>query len=280
MTEENQSPEPIDAEQIIEEPEQIEPPKKSSGEVTITLRRIHIYAFVMPVIFIVGLGLGFLVRGWVPLPGIPDIIAVEDVPEEEDISPTPGQSQVENPSETPQIVRYEIPVDDDPVIGPEDAPITIVEFSDYECPFCQRWHTEVFERLLQAYPEEVRLVYRDFPLTSIHPNATSAALAANCAREQDVFWDYHDKLFGMELGLNTEAYQEYASQLDIDTEEFTECLDSGRYEEEVQADFDFAANLGVRSTPTFFVNGIAVVGAQPFEVFQQVIEQELAGEIP
>jgi protein-disulfide isomerase len=177
-------------------------------------------------------------------------------------------------------VRYEIPIDDDPMIGPEDAPITIVEFSDYECPYCQRWHTEVFERLLEAYPDEVRLVYRDFPLTSIHPNATPAAIAANCAREQDVFWDYHDKLFGMELGLNTEAYQEYASQLDIDTEEFNECLDSGRYEEEVQADFDFAANLGVRSTPTFFINGIAVVGAQPFEVFQQVIEQELAGEIP
>jgi protein-disulfide isomerase len=177
-------------------------------------------------------------------------------------------------------VRYEIPIDDDPMIGPEDAPITIVEFSDYECPYCQRWHTEVFEQLLETYPNEVRLVYRDFPLTSIHPNAIPAAIAANCAREQDAFWDYHDKLFGMELGLNTEAYQEYASQLDFDTEEFNECLDSGRYEEEVQADFDFAANLGVRSTPTFFINGIAVVGAQPFEVFQQVIEQELAGEIP
>ena len=95
-----------------------------------------------------------------------------------------------------------------------------------------------------------------------------------------MFWDYHDKLFRMELGLSTDAYQEYASQLDLNVEKFVECLDSGRYEEEVQADFDFAANLGVRSTPTFFVNGIAVVGAQPFEVFQQVIEQELAGEIP
>lgn len=279
MTEDNQSPEIIEDEQIIEETQQGDPPKKTAGEVTITLRRIHIYAIVMPLIFVVGLGLGYLVRGWVPLPGIPGIVAAEDVPEE-GAPPTPPQSQVENPNEPPQVTRYTIPVDDDPAIGPEDAPITIVEFSDYECPFCQRWHTEVYERLLETYPEEVRLVYRDFPLTSIHPNANSAAYAANCAREQDVFWEYHDKLFGMELGLSTDAYQEYASQLGMDIEAFSECLDSDRYQEEVQADFDFAANLGVRSTPTFFINGIAVVGAQPFEVFQQVIEQELAGEIP
>lgn len=279
MTDEYQTPEPFETEQTIEEPEQTDPPKRSPGEVTITLRRIHIYALVMPIIFIVGLGLGYLVRGWVPLPEIPGIIAAENVPEEV-ASPTPAQSQVENPSEVPEVVRYDIPVDDDPVIGPEDAPITIVEFSDYECPYCQQWHTEVFDRLMLAYPEQVRLVYRDFPISNIHPNAVPAAIAANCALEQDMFWDYHDKLFRMELGLSTDAYQEYASQLDLDVEEFVECLDSGRYEEEVQADFDFAANLGVRSTPTFFVNGIAVVGAQPFEVFQQVIEQELAGEIP
>ena len=233
----------------------------------------------MPLIFVVGLGLGFLLRGWVPIPGIFETEAV-NYQSEQQTSEVAAQSEPQGASETPQVVRYDIPIDDDPIIGPEEAPITIVEFSDYECPYCQRWHTEVFERLLEAYPDEVRLVYRDFPLASIHPNATPAAIAANCAREQDVFWDYHDKLFKMELGLNTEAYQEYASQLEIDTEEFNECLDSGRYDEEVQADFDFAANLGVRSTPTFFINGIAVVGAQPFEVFQQVIEQELAGEIP
>lgn len=279
MTDENEYSEPFETEQAIEEPEQTEPPKRSSGEVTITLRRIHIYAFVMPLIFVVGLGLGFLLRGWVPIPGIFETEAV-NYQSEQQTSEVAAQSEPQGASETPQVVRYDIPIDDDPIIGPEEAPITIIEFSDYECPYCQRWHTEVFERLLEAYPDEVRLVYRDFPLASIHPNATPAAIAANCAREQDVFWDYHDKLFKMELGLNTEAYQEYASQLEIDTEEFNECLDSGRYDEEVQADFDFAANLGVRSTPTFFINGIAVVGAQPFEVFQQVIEQELAGEIP
>lgn len=279
MTDESQSPDIFEEEEIIEEPQQDDLPKKQAGEVTITLRRIHIYAIVMPVIFVVGLGLGYLTRGWVPMPGISETQEV-DFQTEQQTSEVVAESQPQGTSVPPQVVRYDVPVDDDPSIGPEDAPITIIEFSDYECPFCQQWHKEVYDQLLEAYPDEIRLVYRDFPITSIHPNATSAAYAANCAREQDAFWEYHDKLFDTELGLNTEAYLEYASQLGIDTEAFSECLDSGRYEEEVQADFDFAANLGVRSTPTFFINGIAVVGAQPFEVFQQVIDQELAGEIP
>jgi protein-disulfide isomerase len=177
-------------------------------------------------------------------------------------------------------VRYEIPVDDDPMLGLSDAPITIVEFSDYECPYCRRWHTDVYPSLLETYGDQIRFVYRDFPLESIHANAKPAAEAANCAYEQGAFWEYHDKLFGMQLGLSSQAYQEYASQLELDEAAFQECIESGRYQEEVQSDFEFAANLGVRSTPTFFINGIAVVGAQPFEVFQEVIERELAGEIP
>ena len=190
------------------------------------------------------------------------------------------QGNPQAPVETPQVVRYDVPVDDDPALGSEDAPITIIEFSDYECPYCRQWHTEVYSQLLDTYGDQIRFVYRDFPLESIHANAIPAAQAANCAFEQDNFWDYHDKLFSMELGLSPDAYLEYASQLGLDEEQFQECIDSGRYQEEVQSDFEFAANLGVRSTPTFFINGIAVVGAQPFEIFEQVIERELAGEIP
>jgi protein-disulfide isomerase len=257
--------------------------RNSKGEITITLRRVHLYAFVMPLIFIVGLGLGYLVRGWIPLPGIFEAISGENVSEVSatgESSEIAAQAQPQTPSETPQVVRYEIPIDDDPMIGPEDAPITIVEFSDFECPYCRQWHATVYSKLLETYPDEVRLVYRDFPLESIHANAKSAAEAADCAYEQGVFWDYHDKLFSDELGLSPEAYTEYADQLGLDTQEFQECFESGRYDQEIQADFDFAANLGVRSTPTFFINGIALVGAQPFEVFQQIIEKELAGEIP
>jgi protein-disulfide isomerase len=123
------------------------------------------------------------------------------------------------------------------------------------------------------------MVYRDFPLFSIHPNAMPAAEAANCAYEQGSFWEFHDKLFGMELALSAEAYRQYAQDLGLDVDAFNECVETRRYQDEVQADYAYASELGVRSTPTFFINGIALVGAQPYEVFQQVIDKELAGEL-
>lgn len=271
MTEENQSPE-IDDIPEIEDSDSPEESQPTASEVTITLRRWQLYVFIMPLIFFIGLGFGFLARDWVqPLPETSTNAAA---------SSDPASVGAQAPVETPQVVRYEVPVDDDPSLGSDDAPITIIEFSDYECPYCRQWHNEVYSQLLDTYGDQIRFVYRDFPLESIHPNAMSAAYAADCALEQGEFWDYHDKLFSNELGLSPEAYQEYASQLGLDEEQFQECLDSGRYQEEVQSDFEFAANLGVRSTPTFFINGIAVVGAQPFEIFQQVIDKELAGEIP
>ncbi len=279
MTEENQSPEDIEQDPPLEESQPVDETKPQSGEVTITLRRWHLYAFVMPLIFIVGLGLGFLARGWVPLPGTSKAASAAVIASS-DPAAVVAQSNPGAPVETPQVVRYDVPADDDPFLGSEDAPITIVEFSDYECPYCRQWHSEVYSQLIDTYGDQIRFVYRDFPLESIHANAKPAAEAANCANEQGVFWDYHDKLFSMELGLSADAYQEYASQLGMDEEAFQECIASRRYQQEVQSDFDFAANLGVRSTPTFFINGIAVVGAQPFEIFQQVIEKELAGEIP
>jgi len=279
MTEENQSPEDIEQDPPLEESQPVDETKPQSGEVTITLRRWHLYAFIMPLIFIVGLGLGFLARGWVPLPGTSQAASAAAVASS-DPAAVVAQSNPGAPVETPQVVRYDVPADDDPFLGSEDALITIVEFSDYECPYCRQWHSEVYSQLIDTYGDQIRFVYRDFPLESIHANAKPAAEAANCANEQGVFWDYHDKLFSMELGLSPEAYQEYASQLGMDEEAFQECIASRRYQQEVQSDFDFAANLGVRSTPTFFINGIAVVGAQPFEIFQQVIEKELAGEIP
>lgn len=252
--------------------------EKQPGELTITLRRWQLYVLVMPLIFVTGLGLGYLLRGWLP-PGSPTAAAAESASSQQAAVPVP-ESEGGASSASQQVVRYDVPVDDDPVLGAEDAPITIVEFSDYECPYCRQWHTQVYSQLIDTYGDQVRFVYRDFPLDSIHPEARPAALTANCAYEQGVFWEYHDMLFSMEQGLGREAYLEYASQLDIDQEAFADCIESDRYKAEVQGDFDFAAQLGVRSTPTFFINGIAVVGAQSFDIFQQVIERELAGEIP
>lgn len=191
------------------------------------------------------------------------------------------QAQQENidPNAPREVVRYPVSEGDGLVYGPADAPITIIEFSDYECPFCTRWHAEVWPRLQEAYPDQVRLVYRDFPLYSIHPNAGPAAEAARCAGEQGSYWEFHELLFNGGQQLSRAGYETNASQLGLDLAGFKACLDEKRYEQAVLADFEYARQLGVQSTPTFFINGIALIGAQPFEIFQEVIELELAGKL-
>ncbi len=238
---------------------------------TLTFKRSHVYAALLPLAFVIGLAVGYLFWGR----NTPAQTAAAP-----QAAPVPA-AETEAESAAPQeVTRYEIPEDDDPVLGPAEAPITIIEFSDYECPYCQKWHVQVWPQIQETYGDQVRLVYRDFPLTSIHANATPAAAAANCAREQEQYWEFNELLFSNRYRLSKSSYQLYAEELGLDMPAFNECLDSGRHNEEVQADFDFAASLGVRSTPTFFVNGIPVVGAQPYEVFADLIEKELAGEIP
>lgn len=192
---------------------------------------------------------------------------------------TPTQAPVaadESPSLNGAITRYEVSQDDDPALGPVDAPVVIIEFSDYQCPYCKRWHDEVFGRLLSEYGDVVRFVYRDFPLGSIHPFAAGAAEAANCAGEQDAYWEYHNALFSDTYGMDRDALLQYANDLGLDAAAFRECLDSRRYRDEVQADYEAALQLGINSTPTFFINGRPVIGAQPYEVFARIIEEELA----
>ncbi|MBP1701973.1 MAG: oxidoreductase family protein [Chloroflexi bacterium] len=189
-------------------------------------------------------------------------------------------AQGSTPEATQQIKRYPVTVDDDPTLGSANAPITVIEFSDFQCPYCQKWEQEVYGQLLQDYGDKIRFVYRDFPLTSIHPQAQPAAEAAECANEQGAFWKYHDKLFGMESPLGADTYVKYASELGLDMTKFQQCLTDHRYQAEVTADLEYATNLGINSTPTFFINGIPVVGAQPYSVFKYVIDKELAGELP
>jgi protein-disulfide isomerase len=258
----------------VEAVEEIEQPKPHKPDDTITFRRSHLYSVLLPLAFVAGLSVGYIF--WGRSSATPPQTAAA-APQTN--AAASAQSQAAASEQSQKVTRYDIPIDDDPILGPEDAVITIIEFSDYECPYCRQWHEEVYHRLFETYPEQVRLVYRDFPLYSVHPDAVPAAEAADCANEQGAFWDYHDKLFGMELGLNSEAYQQYAEDLNLDMDAFNECVETRKYREEVQADYTFASNLGVRSTPTFFINGIALVGAQPFEVFQQVIDKELAGEL-
>jgi len=235
----------------------------------ITFRRSHFFSALAVLTFFIGIGVGYVLWG---------TNLVFD-------NGSTAASQAEVPvveapvEEQPQFIRYDVPADGFYSIGPEDAPITIVEFSDYQCPYCRRWHDEVYQPLLNAYPGKIRLVYRHLPLTSIHPDAFSAAEASMCAGEQNAYWQYHDKLFGSET-LGNNVYIQYAQDLGLDMDTFETCITDHKYQAAVQADSDFAVNLGVRSTPTFFINGLAVVGAQPLNIFEQVIDQELAGEIP
>ncbi len=252
----------------------------------IVFKRSHFYAVLVPTAFVLGLGVGFLFWGrdtGAPAGsavGSPSSAQTAGEASSSSQAAASGSSQSAASAGQGEVIRYDVPIDDDPVLGPENAPITIIEFSDYECPFCRKFHEETFQRLLVSYPEQIRFVYRDFPLSSIHENAIGAAEAANCARDQNVFWEFHDQLFSMQYGLGREAYLQYAQDLGIDLAVFDQCIEDRVHQAEVEADFEFAARLGVRSTPTFFINGIALVGAQPYEVFQQVIDQELAGEIP
>lgn len=227
---------------------------------------------VIPLAFMLGLLAGYLT--WGRAGSTPASASTEAVAETAARAPDQAAGDPQQ-----EVVRYDVPEDDDPVLGSDQAPITIIEFSDYECPYCRRWHLEAFPLIREAFPDQVRFVFRDFPLTSIHPNAVPAAEAANCAFEQGLFWEFNEKLFSG-AALSPAVYNQYAEDLGMDLPRFKECVASGRYRDEVLADLAWATNLGVSSTPTFFINGIALVGAQPFEVFKQIIEKELAGEIP
>ena len=164
---------------------------------------------------------------------------------------------------------------DDPAQGKADAPVTVVEYSDFQCPFCLRVMPTLKE-LRAKYGDKMRLVWKDFPLTAIHPQAFVAAQAGNCAREQGKFWEYHDQLFANQAALQPEFLKKYAAAAGLDTEKFNACLDTSKYEARVQNSMGIGMKLGVNSTPTVYVNGRMVNGAQPIEVFTQIIDEELA----
>ena len=166
----------------------------------------------------------------------------------------------------------------DRVKGDPDAPVKIFEFSDFQCPFCARAAEQTIPSIEQAYIDsgEVALIYKHFPLDSIHPEARPSAVASECAGDQGKFWEYHDLLFENQQTLGRSNYIVWAGELGLDTGEFTTCLDSGKFDDKVSSDFSQGSASGVRGTPGFVVNGRLVSGAQPFSVFDQIIQSELA----
>lgn len=175
----------------------------------------------------------------------------------------------------PELPRIEVPIaEDDPVFGEADAPITIVQFAEYECYYCARAMPTV-DRVLEEYDGKVKLVFKDYPL-GFHARARPAAIAAHCAGEQDKYWDMNHLLLGNQQALADSDFVAHAETLSLDIDAFNSCLTSGRFEEGIDADMATAESVGVSATPTFFVDGVMLAGAMPYEKFAEVLDRALA----
>ena len=192
------------------------------------------------------------------------------------------------PTEQSKLVM-KISADNDPVIGNLDAPITIIEFSDFQCPFCARFYTQTLPLIYEEYIDQgkVKLVFRDYPIQSIHPNAVPASVASECANEQGKFKEMHDILFGNQNEWSNQEtvdalslFSQYATEIQLEQETFDSCLTSGKYIDEIQKDLVDGQNYGVSGTPGFFVGNdqigyVQIKGAQPFDIFKKVIDAQL-----
>lgn len=181
--------------------------------------------------------------------------------------------------------KVEVSADDDPFLGPVNAKVVIIEFSDFQCPFCRSFWRETLSQVKKEYIDSgksVKFVYRDFPL-SFHPMAQKYAESAQCARDQNKFWPMHDKIFeeqekfggGTVSAYGIQDIKNWALEIGLNGQTFNQCLDSGKYASEVKKDFDDGVAAGVGGTPTFFINGKSLIGSQPFESFKTIIDQEL-----
>lgn len=188
------------------------------------------------------------------------------------VNPTP------TPTPTPEAsgdVSKTAPVtDSDHIKGNKNAKITLLEYSDFQCPFCQR-HVPTLEQVLEQYGDDVRLVYRHFPLNSIHPQAQKAAEASECAAEQGKFWEMHDLMFANQSALDVTSLKGYAKTLGLNQSQFDSCLDTGKFAGKVNQQAAEAQAAGITGTPGTFVNDQLVKGAYPIATFQQIIDSML-----
>ena len=172
---------------------------------------------------------------------------------------------------------FDVATSDDPSFGPEDASVVIVEFADFGCVYSQG-ESYIVRALMQEYQDRIRFVYRDFPMTDLHPIAQKAAEAGECANAQGKFWEYHDQLYQNQSDLSEEQLVAYATKVNLDTEAFRTCLESGEFADEVLEDYQDGAQAGVRGTPTFFINGNRIAGAIPQSVLLLLIKNALGEE--
>ena len=179
--------------------------------------------------------------------------------------------------QAPVAARASVSTDTGFMRGNRDALVTIVEFSDFQCPFCKN-ATATVKQVFDKYAGKVKWVFRDFPIAALHPAAPKAHEAARCAAEQGKFWEYHDVLFERSPRQAPEDLRQYAQELKLDGAAFAQCLDSGKHQASVGQDIQEGSRLGVTGTPTFFINGREMVGAQPLTAFEKIIDRELAAK--
>lgn len=171
-----------------------------------------------------------------------------------------------------------------PIMGNKDAKVTLVEFSDFQCPFCEQLFKDAFPQIKKDYIDtgKVKLAYRHYPLTEIHPNAQKSAEASECANEQGNFWDYHDQLFNnqadwesLEASAALEKFVEYANEIGLNGETLRNCVESGKMADNISEDANDGLKVGVNGTPATFVNGMLVSGAVPYSEFKAEIDKAL-----
>lgn len=169
--------------------------------------------------------------------------------------------------------------DDDTILGNADAPVTVVIFGDYECPFCKKAYDTAEVQMRKEYVDtgKVKMVFRDYPLDNIHQNARPASEAAQCALPQGKFWEYHDALFDQQEKLGSIDYVKLAGDLGLDTVVFKSCFDNKTYAAEVEADREAGIAMGIEGTPATFINGELVPGAYPYATYKQAIDRALKG---
>ena len=186
-----------------------------------------------------------------------------------------AHTQVAVHLKAPPVFRSQVRMDGGPAKGSATAPITIVKFEDFHCPFCKRVQP-TFTELFSKYDGKLKLIHRDFPLDQLHPQARKAHEAGRCAEEQGKFWAYHDALYANAPKAAPDQLKAYAQEVGLDMATFEQCVNSSKYQEAVQQDVEEGTRAGVTGTPAFFINGRMLSGAQPLEKFAEIIDDELA----
>ncbi|MFH1598514.1 MAG: thioredoxin domain-containing protein [Patescibacteria group bacterium] len=190
--------------------------------------------------------------------------------------PTPVPSPSPSPTPSPTVVDVEV-TQDDHIRGDFNAPVTIVEYSDFQCPYCSKFH-DTMKQVMANYPNDVRWIYKHFPLDSLHSYARDAAEASECAADQDKFWEYTDELFANQSSITPSYLKQAAKDMGLNTSQFDDCVDSDKYASKVDGDFQGGGNVGVSGTPGNIINGQLVPGALPYDQMQSLIDSILNEE--